>query len=161
MPKHLQRVWQEAEDTEREQHEQQRLVAGVPGAAGGSGDRRSGDSDDDRDHREVLPPAGALAEHPLSGDHQHEQSRGERRLDDDEWRMFEGDHLQWPSEHRKQRAEQPAPAAEQPCGEREAQMHVGGSLPCVHRLEGDPYAVEDRGADGREHAQDQIDHDRR
>lgn len=52
------------------------------GAALGTGRGDAGDTDHDGAHREVLSPSGALAEHALPEEQQHEQPDGHRRLHD-------------------------------------------------------------------------------
>lgn len=127
----------------------------------GRRDRDAGHTGHDRRHRDVLVASRRLVEHPLAHDHQHEQPCREGRLHDHQGREFEGDHLQRPTEHREPGAKQPSPAPQQPRRQREAQVCVRGRLLGVHRLESDPYAVEDRGANRREQPKDEIEHARR
>jgi hypothetical protein len=82
--------------------------------------------------------ARVLAERPLAHEHQHEQSRGERGLHDDQRREQQRDHLQRPAEDRQARAEHPASALDQSPDERQAQMLLAGCLLGVHRLQRDP-----------------------
>ncbi len=156
-----QQVGQQAHERDATEDEIKLGAAREVGALVGGRDRDPGDAEHDRRHRDVLVAARALAEHPLSGEHQHEQAGGERGLNDDQGREFERDHLQRPAEHRERRAEQPAFAPQQSRRERESQVCLCGRLLGVHRLEGDPYAVEDRGTDRREQPKDEIAHDRR
>jgi hypothetical protein len=124
-------------------------------------DRDARDADHDRRHRDVLVSSRGLSKHALAREHQHEQARRKRRLHDDEGHEFEREHLQRPAKHREPGAKEPAPSTQQPRGEREPQMRVRGRLLGIHRLEGDAYAVEDRGANRREQPKDEMDHDRR
>lgn len=156
-----QQVWQQAHERDATEDEIELGTAREVGVLVGGRDRDPSYSEHDRRHRDVLVAACALAEHPLSGEHQHEQARGQRGLNDDQGREFEGEHLQRPAEHRERRAEQPAFAPQQPRRQRKSQVRLCGRLLGIHRLEGDPYAVEDRGADRREQPKDEIAHDRR
>lgn len=135
---HLQPIWEQAEDAKGEQDEQQRLVSGVAAAAGRGGERGASDADHDRDHRDVLPPAGALAQHPLARDHEHEQPGRERGLDDDERREQQRSDLEGPPEQRQAGAEQPAALRDEAAHEREAEVRPGRGLLRVHRLQRNP-----------------------
>jgi len=99
---------------------------------------RADDADDDRQHGHVLVAAGALFEHPLAGEHQHQQPGGQRGLHDGQRRQHQRDDLQREAEDREARPEQPAPPPDQSPGEREAQVLLVGRLLRVHRLQGDP-----------------------
>ena len=81
---------------------------------------------------------GALAEHPLADDHQHQQARRQRRLHDDQRREQQRQHLQRPAEHRQARADQPARTPDQAPRQRQAQVLLVGRLLGVHRLQRDP-----------------------
>ena len=70
-------------------------------------------------------------------EHQHEQAAGERRLHDDERSEQQRDDLQRPAEDRQAGAEQPACAAEQAPGQRQAQVLAVRRVLGVHRLQGD------------------------
>jgi len=61
---------------------------------------RADHTDHDRRHRDVLVSTRVLAEHPLTDEHQHEQSRCERGLYHDQRREQQRDHLQRPTEDR-------------------------------------------------------------
>lgn len=156
-----QRVGQQADEREGAKHDVELEAPCVCGAAVWRAQRDARDADHDRRHREVLDAAGALTKHALARHHQHEQAGRERGLHDHQRRKFERDDLQRPAKQRERRPEQPTLAAYQPRDEREPQVGVGWRLLRVHRLEGDPYAVEARGPDRREQAQDEIDHERR
>jgi hypothetical protein len=95
-------------------------------------------ADHDCGHREVLAAPCVLVQHPLREEHQHEQTGGERRLHDDERREQQRDDLQRPAEDREPRAEQPARAAQQAPGEREAQVLAWRRVLGVERLQRDP-----------------------
>ena len=69
---------------------------------------------------------------------EHEQAGRKRRLHHDQRREQQRDQLQRPAEDRQPRAEQPACAAQQAPGEREAQMLAVRRLLGVHRLQRDP-----------------------
>jgi hypothetical protein len=125
------------EDAEPHEHERQHEVVGVRGAAFGGGQRDPHDAHDDREHREVLAPAGVLVEHPLRGEHEHDQARGERRLDDYERSEQERDDLQRPAQDGHRRAELPARLAQQSPGERGSQVLIVGRLLGLGGLEGD------------------------
>lgn len=162
MVKEAQQIWQQADERESAKDEIEIGAAcdGVVGLARRR-DRDARDPEHDCRHRDVLVAARGLAEHPLAHEHQHEQPGGERRLHDDQRRVSQREHLQRPAKHREPGAKEPAPSPQQPYREREPQVRVRGRLLGVHRLEGDPYAVQDRGADRREQPKDEIDHDRR
>jgi len=86
----------------------------------------------------VLAPPGALVEHALAEEQQHEQAHGHRRLNDDKWRQQQCHHLQRPAEQRQSRPRQPARPSDQVQRERGVQvLGVGGALG-VHRLQRDP-----------------------
>ncbi len=158
MVEEAQHVGQQAAGDEAGEHEVESEVADVCGAAARRRDRDPRDADHDRAHRDVLVASPALSEHPLAHEQQHEQAGCERRLHEHERREEQRDHLQRPAEHREPRAEQPAPALEQPARERDPQMEAARRLLRVHRLQRDPYAVQGRGAHGREQPEDQIEH---
>ncbi len=99
---------------------------------------RADHSDHDRRHRDVLVASGVLAEHPLSQEHQHEQTGGERGLHHDQWREQQRDHLQRPAEDRQARPEHPAPPSDQSPDQRQAQVLLARGFLGVHRLQGDP-----------------------
>jgi hypothetical protein len=139
MRQQAQGVGEQSRDAEPEQHERDREV--LRAVAGGSRRRRQAGADHadhDRCHRQVLAPPGVLAQHPLREEHQHEQSGGERRLHDDERREQQRDDLQRPAEDRQRRAEQPARAAQEAPGERQAQVLAGRRVLGVERLQRDP-----------------------
>ncbi len=156
-----QHIGQQARGGKAGEHDVEREVANVFVAAVRRGERDAYHADHDRRHRDVLEAARPLAEHPLAHEHQHEQPRCKRRLYDDQRREQERDHLQRPAEHREPGAEKPPLAPDQPRGEGDPQVGLRRSLLGIHRLEGDPYAVEARGHDSREQPKDEIDHDRR
>ncbi len=110
----------------------------MSGVARWSGQPRADHAGHDRRHRHVLRAAGVLVEHALCKEHQHQQARGERRLHDDQRREQQRDDLQRPAEDRQARSEQPARAAHQAPGERQAQVLIVRRLLGVHRLQGDP-----------------------
>jgi hypothetical protein len=122
-----------------QQHERDRqLLGGVRGRARRREQARADNPEHDRAHREVLVASGVLSEHPLGDEHQHQQARRQRRLDDDERREQERHDLERPAEDGQPRPEQPARAPHQPPREREAQVLLVGRLLGVHRLQGDP-----------------------
>jgi len=138
-PQPAQQVRQHARQPQRDEHERDRqLLAAVVGLAGRRRQRRADHPDDDRPHREVLIASRALVEHPFGQQHQHEQARRERRLDDHQRRQQQRHDLQWPAEDREARAEQPARALGQIPRERETQVVLARGLLGVHRLQGDP-----------------------
>lgn len=160
--KEAQQIRQQADERDAAKHDVQLRAARVFGVGLiWRGDRDARDPDDDRGHRDVLVSSRRLSKHALAREHQHEQARGERRLHDDQRHELEREHLQRPAKHREPGAKEPAPSAQQPRREREPQMGLRGRLLRVHRLEGDAYAVEDRGANRREQPKDEMDHDRR
>jgi len=94
-----QQVREQARQRQDEQHERDRQVlGGVACAAWRRAQTRADHPDHDRRHRDVLVPAGVLAEHPLSQEDQHEQAGGERGLHDHQRREQQRDHLQRPAE---------------------------------------------------------------
>jgi hypothetical protein len=156
-----QHVGQQACRRKAGEHDVEREAADVFIAAARCGERDAGHAEHDRRHGDVLDATRPLAEHSLAHEHQHQQPCCERWLHDDQRRQQERDHLQRPAEHRETGAEEPPLAPDQPRDEGEPQVRLGGSLLGVHRLEGDPYAVEARGHNGREQPKDEIEHDRR
>jgi hypothetical protein len=132
-----QQVRSHREDAEPHEHERQHEVVGVRGAAFRRGQRDPHHTHDDREHREVLAPAGMLVEHPLRREHEHDQARGERRLDHHERGEQQRDDLQRPAHDGHRRAELPARFAQQPPGERGSQMLIVGRLLGLGGLEGD------------------------
>jgi hypothetical protein len=78
------RIWEQRQQPEPDEHDGNDQVIAVAGAAvrGTGGD--AGYADDDGEHREVLAPSGALAEHALAKEQKHEQADGHRRLHDHE-----------------------------------------------------------------------------
>ncbi len=95
-------------------------------------------ADHDRRHRDVLVATGVLTQHPLSQEHQHEQTGGERGLHDDQRRQQQCEHLQRPADDRQARAEHPAPAPDESPDQRQTQVLCLGRLLGIHRLESDP-----------------------
>jgi hypothetical protein len=138
-PEQAQHVGEEAGEREPDKHERDRQVLrAVAGVAWRRRQARADHADHDRRHRQVLAASGVLVQHALREEHQHQQPRGERRLHDDQRREQQRDDLQWPAEYRQARAEQPARAAHQAPGERQAQVLIVGRLLGVHCLQGDP-----------------------
>jgi hypothetical protein len=159
--KEAQHVGQQARPRQEGKRHVEREVADIFVAAIGRRERDAGDPDHDRRHREVLEAPGPLAEQALAHEHQHEQAGCERRLHDDQRRENQREDLQRPAEHREPRPEQPAPAPDQPRSEREPQVVIQRRLLGIHRLKGDPYAVEARGGHRRQQTEDQLFHARR
>lgn len=136
---HAQHVGDQAGERERGEHDRDReLLGGVGGAARGGKQPGADHADHDCPDRHVLIAPSVLAQHALGEQHQHEQPRGQRGLHHDQRREQQREHLQRPAEDRQARAEQPARAADQAPGERQAQMLLVGRLLGVHRLQGDP-----------------------
>jgi len=134
-----QQVGQQAGAAEAQQHERDREpLRGVARAARGSGQRHADHADRDGQHARVLVAPGALAEHALPEQHQHEQARGERRLHDHQGSQQQGHDLQREAEDREARAEQPARPRDQATGELEPQVRLVGRLLGVQCLQGDP-----------------------
>jgi hypothetical protein len=106
----------------------------------------------------MLVAPRVLAEHALAQREQHEQPGRERGLHDDQRREQQREDLQRPAEHREGGPRQPARAPQQPGDERRAQVHIARRLLRVHRLEGDPYAVQARRSHRRRDSQHEIDH---
>ncbi|TMK27397.1 MAG: hypothetical protein E6G62_00250 [Actinobacteria bacterium] len=133
-----QQVWEQAGHAEADEHEGDRQPAGV---AGGVRRREQGGThhpDHDRPDGEMLVASAMLAEQALGEEHQHQQARGERGLDDDERREHQRDDLKRPAEHRETRSGEPAcPPGKTPC-ERQPQMLLVWGLLGVQRLQGDP-----------------------
>jgi len=138
VPEQVHHVGRQGDYAERHEHDRRREHirdrCGVARRAQPGAD----DAGDDRQHAEVLVATGALVEHPLAGEHQHEQPGGQRRLDHRERRKDQRQDLQREAQDRQARAEQPAAPADEAHGQRQAQVLVVGSLLCVHRLQGDP-----------------------
>jgi len=134
-----QQVRQQARGAEADQHQRDRqLLGGVARAPRRRCQRGADHADRDREHRDVLVGARALAEHPLADEQQHEQAGGERRLHDHQRSQHQGHDLQREAEYRQARAQQPARSPDQAAGERQAEVLLVGRLLGVHRLEGDP-----------------------
>ena len=98
----------------------------------------AGDAGDDRPDGEALAEPRPLAEQPLAGRQQHDQSQRERRLHDDERRVGERDDLQGPAERRHAGAEQPAHLPRQLTEERDSQRVSAADVARVERLNRDP-----------------------
>jgi len=131
-------VGRDCQEAEPDEHERDGQVVGVGTRARGRAQRRAGHAEHDRAHRNVLAPAGVLAQHALAEEQQHEQAHGHRRLDHDERCQQQRHHLQWPTEQRQSRAGQPARSPEQAERKRRVQvLGMGGALG-VHRLQRDP-----------------------
>ncbi len=138
MAERAEKVGEQAEERQRDEHQRDReLLGGVRRAARRSAQRRSHDAQDDRRHREVLIPAGALAEHALGDDEQHHQPDRERRLHDHQRREQQRQHLQRPAEHGQARPEQPARPPQEPQHERGTQVILARRPLGVVRLERD------------------------
>jgi len=86
----------------------------------------------------MLGASRMLAEHALTEEQQHEQTRRECRLDHHQRRQQQRQDLQRPTEDRQPRAQQPAGAFQQPAYERHAQVLLGRRFLGVQRLQGDP-----------------------
>jgi hypothetical protein len=100
-----QQVRQQARGTEADQDQRDRqLLGGVGRAARRRSQRGADHAGRDREHRDVLVFARALAEHALAEEHQHEQAGGERRLHDHQRSQHEGHDLQREAEYREARA---------------------------------------------------------
>jgi hypothetical protein len=85
----------------------------VCGAAPRAGRRDADHTDHDRAHGKVLAAPGALVEHALAEEEQHEQADGHRRLHDHERYQQQGHDLQRPAEHRQARTREPARPTQQ------------------------------------------------
>lgn len=134
-----QRVGGQAGQGQRHEDDRDRqILRAVTGVTRRRRQAGSDHADHDRRHRQVLRAPGVLVQHPLGEEHQHEQSRGERRLHDDQRRQQQRDDLQGPAEYRQRRAEQPARAPHEPPDERQAQVLFLRRFLGVHRLQGDP-----------------------
>jgi len=134
-----QQIGQERRQAQPDEHDRDRQVLRAMSRRAWRGRQARPDhADHDRPHRQVLVPPGVLVQHPLAEEHQHEQARGECRLDDYERCQQQRDQLQRPAEDRQAGAQQPAPASRQAPREREAQVLAAGRLLGVHRLQGDP-----------------------
>jgi len=139
MREQAQRVGEQRSDGQPDQHDRDReALRAVAGVAWGRRQARADDADDDRRHRDVLHAPCVLVQHALREEHQHEQAGRQRRLHDDQRRQQQGDELQRPADDRQARPQQPARAAHQAPGERQAQVLFVGRLLGVHRLQGDP-----------------------
>jgi hypothetical protein len=139
MRQQAQRVGEQRGDGQAGEHDRDRqILRAVTGVAWRRRQARADDADDDRRHRQVLRAPGVLVQHALREEHQHEQARRERRLHDDQRRQQQRDELQRPADYRQAGSQQPAPAAHQAPGERQAQVLLMGRLLGVHRLQGDP-----------------------
>ena len=136
---HAQQVGQQTDHGQCGEHDRdQEIVGGVRRAERGSRQACADHADHDCADRQVLVAPGALAEHPLGEEHQHQQTAGERRLHDHQRGQQQREHLQRPAEDRQAGAEQPTGAPEEVLGQRQAQVLLMGRLPGLHRLEGDP-----------------------
>ena len=139
MRQRAQQIGQQRRQAQPDEHDRDRQVLrAVSRHAWGGRQARPDHADHDRPHREVLVSPGVLVQHPLAEEHQHEQARGERRLNDHERCQQQRDQLQRPAEDRQSGAQQPAPTSRQAPRERETQVLYAGRLLGVHRLQGDP-----------------------
>jgi len=137
--KHAQQIGQQADRRQPGEHDgDHKLSGGVRRAQRGSRQAGADHADHDRAHCQVLVAPGALAEHPLGEEHQHQQTGGERRLHDHQRGQQQREHLQRPAEQRQAGAEQPACTPNQAPSQRQAQVLLVGHLLGLHRLEGDP-----------------------
>jgi len=136
--KRAQRVGQQADRGDPGEHGRDQEIAGSVRRVRGRRETRSDHAQHDRAHRHVLVSPGALAEHSLGEEHQHQQAGGERRLHEHQRRQQQCHHLQWPAKDRESCPEQPARTLDQVLGQRQAQVLLRGRLPGLHRLEGDP-----------------------
>jgi len=134
-----QQVRQQAREREADEHQRDcQMLAPLAGAARWREHGRADHADDDRERREVLVAPGALAQHALPEQQQHQQPGGECRLHHHQRGQQQRHHLQRPAEHRQPGAEQPAGPSQQPTHQRQAQMLLRRRLPRVQCLQGDP-----------------------
>jgi hypothetical protein len=138
MPEHAQGVGEQRRQAQSDQHQGEHEVAGVAGVAMGSRRADGRHGHDDRRHGQVLAPTRGLVEQPLAHQHQHEQSRRERRLDDDQRGQQQRHHVQWPAKDRHPGTHQPAGAHDQLTDETHAQVVAVRDLASVHRLQRHP-----------------------
>jgi len=139
VPERPQQVGQQAREREREEHQRDRqTTARFAGGARRRAQPGADHADHDRERRQMLAAPRVLAEHPPGGVQQHEQPRGERRLDHHQGRQQQRHDLQRPAEDRQARAHQPARTLEQAADQRHAQVLVVRRLLGVHRLQRDP-----------------------
>jgi hypothetical protein len=139
MRQQAQRVGEQRRDAQPDEHDRDRQVLrAVTDVARRGREARPDDADDDRRHRDVLHAPGVLVQHALREEHQHEQAGRQRGLHDDQRRQQQRDELQRPADYRQAGSQQPARAAHQAPGERQAQVLFAGRLLGVHRLQGDP-----------------------
>lgn len=119
MTEHAQQVGDQARERERRQHNRDRqLLGGVGGAARWREQSGADHADHDRADRHVLVAPRMLAKHPLSEQHQHQQTRRQRGLHDDERSEQQREHLQRPAEDREAGAEQPTRTLHEAPGQR-------------------------------------------
>jgi len=135
---HAERVGQQRERADRDEHDGDLPRRRGFGRVGGREQAGPDDAEGDREHARVLVAAGLLVQHALAGDHQHQQPGRERGLHDDKRREHQRHDLQREPEDRHARAEEPAAAPHEPPRKREAQVRVLGRLLGIHRLERDP-----------------------
>jgi hypothetical protein len=132
-------VGQQAGETETDEHQRDReLLGGMGRRARWCEHAGAEHPEHDRRHREVLVFPGMLAQHPLGGEHQHQQAEGQRWLHHHQRSQQQRHHLQRPAEDREPGADQPARAPEQLPHQAEAQILGVRGLPRIQRLERDP-----------------------
>jgi hypothetical protein len=136
-PKGKEQVRGDRNRRERRKDDRQHEDVRVDARARRRAQRDPHDREDDRGHRDVLAPAGALVKHAFGREHEHEQSGSKCRLDDDQRGKDQREHLQGPTEHREADSKQPARAPHEPAQERRAQVVAGGGVAGLGRLKGD------------------------
>jgi hypothetical protein len=99
-PERGQQVRGHGQRPEPHEHERQRQAVAVAGAVWRRRHRDPDDACDDHGHRHLLTAAGALAEHALGREHQHEQPERQRRLHHHQRRPPQCNDLQRPTQDR-------------------------------------------------------------
>jgi hypothetical protein len=131
----IDRIGEQRQQPQTEQHERNGEVARVVARARRAAYRRTRHAEHDREHRDVLASPGVLVEHPLAEEEQYEQSHRHRRLHDHERDKQQRENLQRPAEQREPCSRKPARPPEQV--ERKCRMEMLG-VRCalgVHRLQ--------------------------
>ncbi len=118
----------------------------------------AGNTGRDAEHAEDLAAADGLLQAAGADREQEDDPEGERRLDDGERRLGEGDGLQRPAGQVEDDPEQPARPADQADEQGDPKGVLLRDLARLEGLERDAAAVESRRRAGREQAEDQVAH---
>lgn len=137
-PQEPKRVGEQGEDSEADQRERERERSRAARVAVRRGQCCPEHAHDDGRHGQHLAAAGMLAEHPLSEDHEHEQTGRQCGLHHHERSEQQRRYLQRPPEDGKPRPEQPASAPSELADQAQTQVVLLADLTCVQGLQGDP-----------------------